>query len=162
MLAVPIMTQSAPRANALATSTPERMPPAATSLTLPDMPMSSRARRAAGIAARVGTPVWSRSSSGDAPVPPSMPSTTTTSAPVLAAIAVSKYGRGAPLLTQVGDLDLHVVGAQEVRVPDGGALADAHRQRPDPGHPFGDLHAEQQSAGTRFGALPDGDLDAIG
>ena len=40
--------------------------------------------------------------SGEAPVPPSIPSTTTTSAPALAANFTSSYTRAAPILTKMG------------------------------------------------------------
>ena len=44
---------------------------------------------ASQMAARVGMPVWSSKTSGEAAVPPSMPSTTTQSAPALAASLTS-------------------------------------------------------------------------
>ena len=47
-------------------------------------------------------PVCSCSSSGEAPVPPSMPSTTITSAPALAARRTSSKTREAPILTKIG------------------------------------------------------------
>ena len=50
-------------------------------------------------AARVGMPVWFISESGEAPVPPSMPSITITSAPALAASLTSSGTRQAPILT---------------------------------------------------------------
>ena len=47
-------------------------------------------------------PVWSWRISGDAAVPPSMPSTTTTSAPAFAASLTSSYTRVAPSFTKIG------------------------------------------------------------
>ena len=104
--------------------------------------MSSSARRASTIAASVGMPVWSWRISGDAAVPPSMPSTTTTSAPHLAAsFTSSNDARRADLhedrdlpvgrLAQLLDLDDHVVRAEEVRVARRRALVDAGRQVAD-------------------------------
>ena len=100
--AVPIATQSAPSASALAASTPLRIPPEAISVILPYMPMSSSARRAAGMAVSVGTPVWSSWNSGEAAVEPSVPSTTIASQPVLAAILTSCSTRQAASLRMIG------------------------------------------------------------
>ena len=97
--AVPIDTASAPSARALAASAPFLMPPDTTSWTSPSTFMSSSARTASQTALRVGMPVWSSSTSGEAPVAPSMPSSTITSALPLTASLMSSATRLAPSLT---------------------------------------------------------------
>src|SRR5438094_892301 len=62
------------------------MPPAMISWISPYSPISCSAALASQTATRVGMPVCSCSISGEAPVPPSMPSTTITSAPSLAGL----------------------------------------------------------------------------
>ena len=88
--AVPMEAASAPRASALATSAPERMPPATMSFTSRRCtPSSLRARTDSPMAATVGMPTCSMNTSWVAAVPPCMPSTTTASAPAFTASAVS-------------------------------------------------------------------------
>ncbi len=87
--ATPIETASAPRASALATSAPVRMPPETTSCTLRCMPSSCSACVACGTAASVGIPTCSMNTSWVAAVPPCIPSTTTTSAPAATASLTS-------------------------------------------------------------------------
>ena len=86
---MPIDTASAPRASALATSAPERMPPDTTSCTSPATPRSASASAASRTAASVGIPVCSMKTSWVAAVPPCIPSTTTTSAPAATASLTS-------------------------------------------------------------------------
>ena len=135
--------------------------------------MSSRAARASQTAARVGIPVCSCSSSGEAPVPPSMPSTTMTSAPALAASRTSSKTREAPILTKIGtcavgrlaellDLDDQVVGAEEIGMPAGRALIDARREVAEPAISSETFEPKQQTAGARLRSLADGQLDGVG
>jgi hypothetical protein len=88
--ATPIDTASAPSASALATSAPDRIPPETISCTCLCMPSSWSDRTASGIAAMIGIPTCSMNTSWLAAVPPSMPSSTITSAPALTASATSK------------------------------------------------------------------------
>src|SRR3712207_7593686 len=53
--------------------------------------------------------------------------------------------------------DLQVVRAGPVGVPAGAALVDTDRQGPHPGHPLGDLLAEQHPAAAGLGALAEQD-----
>ena len=92
-------TASAPRASALATSAPERMPPETTSCTSSRAPMSRSASAAMRTAGRVGMPACSMNTSWVAAVPPCMPSTTTTSAPAATASFTSWSTRVAPIFT---------------------------------------------------------------
>ena len=73
-------------------------------------------------------------------------------------IGIAVVGRLAQLL----DLDLQIVGAEEIGVAHGGALVDAERQRAHARDPLGDLHAQQQPAGARLRSLADDDLDPVG
>ena len=86
---VAMYTASAPKAIAFATSAPDLIPPAATRLTSLLKLMSLRASSAFTIASIVGIPACSVTTSGPAPVPPCIPSTTIISAPALAAIFTS-------------------------------------------------------------------------
>ena len=95
----PIETASAPIASALATSAPVRMPPETTSCTTPRRFRSSSASTAWRTAASVGTPTCSMNTVCVAAVPPCMPSTTTTSAPAIAASFTSLKVRVAPIFT---------------------------------------------------------------
>ena len=88
--ATPIETASAPRASALATSAPVRMPPETMSWTLRCMSSSISDSTACGMAARIGIPTCSMKTSWVAAVPPCMPSSTIASAPALTASATSK------------------------------------------------------------------------
>ncbi len=88
--ATPIETASAPSASAFATSAPDRIPPETISCTWRCMPRSCSDRTASGIAAMIGIPTCSMNTSWLAAVPPSMPSSTITSAPAFTARAVSK------------------------------------------------------------------------
>ena len=86
---VAIYTASAPKAIAFATSAPDLIPPAATRLTSLLKLISLRASSAFTIASIVGIPACSVTTSGPAPVPPCIPSTTIMSAPAFAAIFTS-------------------------------------------------------------------------
>ena len=68
-------------------------------LTTPSSFISRSAATASTVAAIAGMPVWFMSESGDAPVPPSMPSITMTSTPALHASFTSSGTREAPILT---------------------------------------------------------------
>ena len=72
--------QSAPSASMRAMSKPVTMLPAAPSLIRSRRPDPTRALCANTSPSRIGVPTWSQNSSGAAPVPPSVPSTTTKSA----------------------------------------------------------------------------------
>ena len=97
--AVPMETASAPSASAFAASTPFLIPPEMMTCTSPSAFISSSDRTASHRADNVGTPVWSRSASGDAPVAPSIPSITRTSAPAFTASFTSSETREAPIFT---------------------------------------------------------------
>ena len=96
---MPIETASAPSARALATSAPVLIPPETISCTSRSTPSSRSASPASLTAARVGMPACSMNVSWVAPVPPCMPSTTTTSAPAATASFTSWLTRVAPTLT---------------------------------------------------------------
>ena len=82
-------TASAPKAIAFATSAPDLIPPAATRLTSFLKLTSLRASSAFTIASIVGITACYVITSGAAPVPPCIPSTTIISAPAFAAIFTS-------------------------------------------------------------------------
>ena len=62
----------------------------------------------------------------------------------------------------LGNFDRQVIRPGPVRVTAGAALVDTNRQGAHAGHAFGDFHAQQHTAATGFGALPQDDFNGVG
>ena len=172
MAAVPIETASAPSASALAASTPLRIPPETIRLTTPSRRISRIAatastgggqRRDAGVVhERVGRGAGAALHAVDHDH---------VGAGLAGQLDVVGHAAGADLdvdrdlavgrLAQLLELDLQVVGPDEVGVAAGRALVDAGRQRARLGDDRRDLRAQQHAAGAGLGALADHDLGGV-